>query len=158
VVRAAIEEREKLIVAARKSALRGNRLDYCFRVWAVFDKDDHDVHEALEMARLNSIDIAFSNPCFEIWPLLHYENYGAQNDRHTVQRRLSALMARYDHDQGGVIDFDEIKDSFPDAYERAARLNAARAAENCEGGCPSTTAGELVRKIIENGKFNFRAR
>lgn len=157
VVRTAIEEREKLLASARKLRGNGNTLGHCFRVWAVFDKDDFDVDEALALAVENRIDVAFSNPCFEVWPILHYFSYGSQDGRHAIQRRLKALMPSYDHEGGAIIDFDAIRESFPAAYERAALLNAARIEEQCPGGCPSTTVGELVQKIVENGKINFRS-
>lgn len=152
-VNAAIEERQKLLEAHRKNP---GGFDSCFRVWAVFDRDEHpNVPEALEAARLNSIDVAFSNPCFEVWPLLHLENYGAQNGRHEVQARLSELMPSYDHNNGAIVDFNGIKERFPIAHERANRHLIARQAEDDVLGCPCTTVGDLVLKIKQNGKGAF---
>jgi hypothetical protein len=56
-------------------------------VWCVFDIDDHPkVGEAKEMARDNNIKLAISNPCFELWLLLHFrENPGMQH-RHKRRR------------------------------------------------------------------------
>jgi len=43
-------------------------------IWAVFDRDQHaNLENAIEMARVNNISVAFSNICFEFWILLHYE-------------------------------------------------------------------------------------
>lgn len=153
VVRVAIEERERLLSERRKS---GDRLDSIFRVWAVFDRDEHpEVPEALHLAQQNKIDVAFSNPCFEIWPLLHLVDYGAQDGRHAVQSRLSAVMPGYDHAKGATVDFLAIRDLFPTAYDRAERLVEQRAQEGVPLGCPSTTVGELVKKITQNGKGAF---
>ena len=157
VVRTAIAEREMLLARVR-SRWGGVKPELCFRVWAIFDKDDHDVAEALALAKENGVDVAFSNPCFELWALLHLENYGAQDGRHDLQRRLRDFMPTYDHDHGAVVDFVQIASQFPVAFQRARALNQARVAEDCEGGCPSTTVGDLVLKIVENGKFNFRAK
>ncbi len=42
------------------------------RVWAVFDRDDHHQYdEAVGVCRANEIGVARSNPCFELWLVLH---------------------------------------------------------------------------------------
>jgi hypothetical protein len=149
-VRKAIEVREELLRRKRRSP---DSFTACFRVWAVFDRDEHPlVEESIALAIENKIDVAFSDPCFEVWPILHLQNYGAQDGRHEVQRRLSELMPTYEHDRGAIIDFVAIKDELQTAYDRAARLNEGRRNENCPYGCPSTTVGELVLKIKQNGK------
>jgi hypothetical protein len=155
VVEAAIEERETLLEERRRSK---DSFDV-FRVWAVFDQDAHPkVTDALALAKENKIDVAFSNPCFEVWPLLHLIDYGAQDGRHAVQARLKIEMPSYDHEKGAIIDFALIKDRFPTAYERARTHNANRVAEGVPLGCPSTTVGDLVKKIAENGKGAFARR
>lgn len=152
VVNAAIEERQRLVEQARKSK---DSFDV-FRVWAVFDRDDHPhVPEALELAEQNGVDVAFSNPCFELWPLLHLEDYGGVEGQHKVQDRLNAKMPSYHHDKSPVVNFDAIKDEFPEAYQRAQRLSRARRDDGDAFGCPTTTVGELVKKIIDNGRGAF---
>lgn len=152
VVNAAVEERKVLLERARKSA---DSFDV-FRVWAVFDRDEHpEVPEALELARVNKIDVAFSNPCFEIWPLLHLIDYGAVHGRHKVQSMLNEVMPSYHHDKSPVVDFDMIKDNFDRAYAKADYLNRSRSDDCDPFGCPMTTVGVLVKKIIENGKGAF---
>lgn len=152
VVNAAIEERKRLVERARKSK---DSFDI-FRVWAVFDRDDHpNVPQALTLARDNHIDVAFSNPCFELWPLLHLEDYGAVHNRHKVQSLLNEKMASYHHEKAPVVDFEMIKNEFPNAYARAERLNSDRAQAGEPYGCPTTTVGILVKKIIENGRGAF---
>lgn len=152
VVNAAIEERQRLLEQARRSR---DSFDV-FRVWAVFDRDAHPkVPEALTLAEQTGIDVAFSNPCFELWPLLHLEDYGGVEGRHQVQGRLNDRMASYHHDKSPVVDFDAIKHSFPDAYGRALRLNKGRRDDGDAFGCPTTTVGELVKKIIDNGRGAF---
>lgn len=153
VVKAAIAEREDLVARARRMNVtdRGS-----FRVWAIFDKDDYDVVEALDVARRNHIDVAFSNPCFELWPLLHLRDYGAQDGRHELQRLLRILMPKYDHANTAEIDFDLIRGSVTTAMRRAEVLEKARIDEGCPLGAPSTTAHLLVKKILENGNISAR--
>ncbi len=149
-VRKAIEIRENLLKKVRKSP---NSFSACFRVWAVFDRDAHPlVNESITLAKEHKIEIAFSDPCFEIWPILHLIDYGAQDHRHTLQKTLTGIMPKYEHDKGAIIDFGLIKENFQVAYDRAENLNAARLNEGCENGCPSTTVGDLVLKIKQNGK------
>lgn len=153
VVEAAIQERERLKRQAKKSK---DSYDV-FRVWAVFDRDEHpEVPEAIELAKKNSIDVGFSDPCFEIWPLLHFINYGKMEGRHKVQALLHGQMPSYHHEKNPKINFEEIKNNFDDAYSRSIALKKARIAEGDEFCCPSTTMGELVKKIIENGRGSFR--
>src|ERR1039457_414615 len=55
-------------------------------VWCVFDIDEHPfVPEAKQQTQANAINIAVSNPCFELWFLLHFQDQTAHIDRHKVQ-------------------------------------------------------------------------
>ena len=154
-VRLAIAEREKLLVKYRKYRDLSS-IHSCFKVWVIFDKDEHEVNEALALAAKHKIEVAFSNPCFELWPVLHLCQYGSQDGRHALQRLLSDCMPSYDHESDPRVDFDAIKDNFDIAYKRAVTLNRAREAEGCVGGCPSTTVGDLVLKIRQNGRVSER--
>ncbi|MDQ7759404.1 RloB family protein [Xanthomonas sontii] len=154
VVKAAVAEKEKLQLKARKAPL-ADRIP--FSVWAVFDRDEHDVEPAFALARTNKIGLAFSNPCFELWPLLHLnQEYGAQEGRHEVQRHLNLVMPGYHHTNNARVDFEMMKSHVGAAISRAAHLNISRENEGCPNGCPSTTVGNLVQKIIDNGRINFR--
>lgn len=154
-VNLAVAERERLLAKYRKNRDL-SLVNSCFKVWVIFDKDEHEVEEALALAAKHKIGVAFSNPCFELWPILHLREYGSQDGRHALQRLLSEHMPSYDHEGDPKVDFDAIKDKFDIAYERALHLNRSREAEGCIGGCPSTTVGELVLKIRQNGRVNER--
>ena len=63
--------------------------------WCVFDVEaptPHDrLHEAVQMARDNGINVAISNPCFELWLILHFadheswiDNDACRNLRHQL--------------------------------------------------------------------------
>ena len=69
------------LVKCAKSTLREikklEELEYD-QIWVVFDHDDHEtIKQAMDMAKGNDFNVAFSNPCFELWYLLHF-------DRHTA--------------------------------------------------------------------------
>ena len=44
-------------------------------IWVVFDKDDFEENysEAISVARQENISVAYSNECFELWLLLHFQ-------------------------------------------------------------------------------------
>lgn len=155
VVTAAIQEREKLLQKYRK--MTGMRSpETCFKVWALFDKDDYDVEPAFVLAKTNKIQVAFSNPCFELWPLLHLTDFGGQEDSQGLQRLLTGMMPTYHHATNPRVDFDQISELFPDALNRSRRLNGYWTDRDEELGRPSTTVGDLVLKIKQNGKYAER--
>ncbi|MFF4379564.1 RloB family protein [Kitasatospora sp. NPDC001547] len=44
--------------------------------WCVLDVDDFpDLERTAVEARRKNIEVAFSNPCFEVWLLLHFKDY-----------------------------------------------------------------------------------
>src|SRR5260221_4566447 len=48
------------------------------QVWAVFDCDDHpEIVRAIEQAVAAGVQIGYSNPCFELWALLHFQDHDA---------------------------------------------------------------------------------
>lgn len=56
-------------------------------VWCVFDRDAHNsVPQALNEARQGGIQVAFSDPCFELWLVLHAQPRSAPIDRHEANR------------------------------------------------------------------------
>lgn len=56
--------------------------------WAVFDVDSHpNLDEAIQLAERSGVLVALSNPCFEVWLHLHFNDQTAYIDRADVQRR-----------------------------------------------------------------------
>ncbi|MGW7338140.1 RloB family protein [Streptomyces sp. NPDC054808] len=46
------------------------------QVWCLFDRDQHeDIPTAFAKAKREKLHVAYSHPCFELWRLLHYQNY-----------------------------------------------------------------------------------
>lgn len=76
VVKQAVEERDRLQNEAE------THIDH---VWAVFDKDSLDetggnlerFNQSFILAKNESIEVAYSNECFELWLLLHYQDVAA---------------------------------------------------------------------------------
>ncbi|MFG2307511.1 RloB family protein [Streptomyces sp. NPDC048566] len=85
-VRAAIKHKER---AARSAADRHTPYD---EVWCVVDVEAPIAHpsldEAVKLAREAGISIALSNPCFELWLLLHLRGVSAYQTSASVQAAL----------------------------------------------------------------------
>jgi hypothetical protein len=53
--------------------MRDSNLGYD-QVWCVFDRDEHVYFdEAIKQALDNKLSLAVSNPCFELWILIHFQ-------------------------------------------------------------------------------------
>jgi RloB-like protein len=80
-VESAVAERKHLQREERRG--RGTGYD---EYWCVFDVDEHlGLNAALELASSNGVSIALSNPCIELWFVLHSADQTAHIDRHEVQ-------------------------------------------------------------------------
>ena len=63
------------------------------QVWAVFDRDQHpNFDETVRLCRENDVPVGRSNPCFEVWLILHLEDYGAQDNSREVKKRFNKLL------------------------------------------------------------------
>jgi hypothetical protein len=77
---------------AQHDAARGRGRAYD-EVWCMFDHDEHpNVPQALTLAANSGINVVMSNPCLELWFILHLEDQTAAIDRHTAQHRSSELL------------------------------------------------------------------
>jgi hypothetical protein len=71
----------------RRAAL--NSYETGDEVWAVFDRDEHErFDEAIKRCGEAGVFVARSNPCFEIWLILHFTDFHRPDDRHAVQKEL----------------------------------------------------------------------
>ncbi|MDE0240115.1 MAG: RloB family protein [bacterium] len=118
------------------------------QVWVVFDRDEHErFDEAVSMCETNGIGVARSNPCFEVWLILHAVDYDRQDDRHRVKDEFDRLASRHGLQLAGSAPFEKLMAAIEDAEERAEKLNRRRKEEGKPYGRPSTTVGELTRAI-----------
>src|SRR5258708_568543 len=78
----------KAVEEAKKRGITGTRRGQDWyakldQVWAVFDRDEHHHFErGVNICADNGISVARSNPCFEIWIILHFEKYHKPDGRH----------------------------------------------------------------------------
>lgn len=116
--------------------------------WAMFDRDDHGkFHEAVDMAKANDIRLAISIPCFELWAILHYEDWDKPSHRHDCQRRLAELCDAYERDSKRFDDIDAMQNNYVQAVARAQTLLRRRAEDRDPERNPSTTVHCLTEQI-----------
>ena len=116
----------------------------------MFDRDEHRrFDEAKNMAHGNGIQLAISNPCFELWGIYHYQECNAPLDRNECQRKLGESCPGYSNKKGKIFDDPEVIGKYyRDAVERAKDSLARREEEDCPEGNPSTTVHRLTEHIL----------
>ena len=88
-------------------------------IWCFFDRDDHpNIPEAIIQARDNNINIAFSDPNFELWLLLHFQDQTAFLTRQGAAKGCEDYMPNYQKDP----DLAMLCPRFEEAARRAALL------------------------------------
>ena len=115
------------------------------QVWCVFDVDAHpNLPEALQQAKANGIRIALSNPCFELWILLHFQDQRAHLERKAAAHACRKHLPRY---RKGVA-YDALKDRYAEALQRARDL-ADWQEKRGNGGANPSTGVYLLTEVLQ---------
>jgi hypothetical protein len=113
-------------------------------IWCVVDVDDFDIDEAANTARRAKVSLAVSNPCFELWLLLHHADCTAYCDGYEgVAARLKKHVHDYDKTR---LNFARYRNGVDDAVRRATALDPSGQEF---GRNPSTNVWQLVERIRE---------
>ena len=125
-------------------------------VWCVFDADHHKEEEfrkAELRALKNGIKICFSNPCFEIWYLLHFIYYGSKIEAKTIDSKLKRYVPNYKKNKDC---FSELLERRDDAIRNARKLKENHANYGTKllsrKSNPSTQVFELVKYLSRTVK------
>lgn len=133
------------VLARMEKHLKKERLKKSDEAWLVVDKDQW-THEQLSQLHqwsqhANIYGFALSNPKFEFWLLLHFDDGGGVSSSQICSQKLKRYLPDYDK----RIDIRKISDSMiTDAIRRAKQ----RDNPPCNDW-PRTT-GTTVYKLIEN--------
>jgi hypothetical protein len=140
-VETAVAEMERDARAARRG--RGDAYNH---YWCVFDTDIHPrIPEALELARRHNVQVALSNPCIELWFLLHFETQTAYLERDEAQHRAQALGCEKNLTPAAL---SALEDLHGEAVERSKALEARhRGNGSPPGSNPSSTVWRLIEVI-----------
>lgn len=103
--------------------------------WIVIDRDAErtgggghtleDFNNALQQAgqKRPKVSVAWSNPCFELWYLLHFRFQNTGTDRELIQKQLSAALGKKYCKSDPAL-FNLTIPKLPDALRNARRLHA----------------------------------
>ncbi|WP_349369853.1 RloB family protein [Salinarimonas sp.] len=135
-------------IAARRAA-RTDGFAGAHEIWAVFDRDDHPhIPELRRRAAENDVRVAFSEPCFEVWALLHFVDGAGPMTSPEAIERICAHQPSYRREKR--LDYDTLRPNHDAAVIRAERLRAARAQDG--GTNPYTDVDVLLDLIRKNGR------
>lgn len=126
-------------------------------VWCVCDKDNNppaDFNAAIEMAARKGVFCVYSNECFELWYLLHFQMLSAALPRHgagSYKEKLSTELVQlgkdvYRKNRDDMYDILLAKQS--DAIRNAKRIESYYAAAvSPSDRNPTTTVYSLVERL-----------
>jgi len=145
-VETAITMRDEAVRRAKRE--RDLNLAYD-EVWCVFDVDEHARLEAARtLARDGGIFLAVSNPCFELWLLLHFAGQSAHLERKRAGDLLKKHLPAYDKH----VRFEDLAPGYGDAVRRAEALDHRHTEMGAEGANPSTGMYRLTERIRQFGR------
>ena len=119
------------------------------QTWCVFDRDDVSAERfnaALQLARDEGIEVAYSNEAFELWYLLHFCYYNSGNPRQDYINKLDHYLG-HPYEKNSRTMYDELL-----PYQQTAIANATRLLAQYDPPCPeqdnpSTTVHLLVQEL-----------
>jgi hypothetical protein len=126
---------------------RGSGFD---EYWCIFDVDDHKtLDKALILAEAEGIQIALSNPCLELWFVLHTEDQTAFVHRSKIQKRSKALYGFEKKPTQDDLDF--LQRGYVAAMTRAQALDIRHEGNGSpQRSNPSTSVWALVEKLCDD--------
>jgi len=130
-------------------ALKSSTDTHYDQIWCVFDRDTFPVDRfnmALELARNNNIQVAYSNQAFELWYLLHFQYLNTAIGSEDYFDRLGKHLG-YEYQKNNETIFDEIIHLQDNAIRNAERLYAEYNPPNPAQDNPSTTVHLLIKEL-----------
>jgi len=121
-------------------------------VWCLFDIDgkpkERRVPEAIDTAGSKGIKLGISNPSFELWAVLHFDDCDGPCTQGEVARTLKSHCSGYKKE----LPYSLMRDGYETAVSRADRLLQRREDEADPEGNPSTGVHRLTEKIRQFGR------
>jgi len=124
--------------------------------WAVFDVEAPGAHaipharlnQAIERAERVGVRCAISNPCFELWLLLHFHQQTAYINNEAVRAKIRQCGCGYD---AKGFDFAKVWPHHQTALKNAAKLDTRQRSNGTAlaGRNPWTSVHELVAKLLD---------
>ena len=133
---------------SRRDAKREKDINLIFeQVWCVFDVDEHTrLTEAVNQARDCDINIAISNPSFELWILIHFKDQWRYLTRDDALEAVKDFIPEYDK----KVEYLKIQGKLRDAVGRAQTMEQRAISSGSRNGNPSTGMWKLVTTLCAN--------
>lgn len=112
-------------------------------LWCVVDTDEFDIAKAARLADELGVLLAVSNPCFELWLLLHFTDHqGRTASYKQLVPKLIRHVPGYDKCR---LDFAQYEAGVEDAARRGEKLDPTGRDHDRN---PSTGVWKLVRQVL----------
>lgn len=153
-----VEGKGRTTMVLVNEALKMRSLSTYSEVWVVFDRDDNnDFDEAIRFAENEGLNVAWSNECFELWLLLHFQSLNSAISRNDYYSKLSHHFQK-EKINNGIYD-KNIKEIFDVTYpciDRAIERSKDLIQEYKNNNIflpskmnPCTTVQSLVEELIK---------
>ncbi|MCP3936882.1 MAG: RloB domain-containing protein [Actinomycetia bacterium] len=121
-------------------------------IWCAFDTDEHlNIAQAIAEARDAEVKVARSNPCSELWLVLHVEDHNANVHRHDIQRRATDLGLTDGKSICGTEAEETLMANTQSAVDRAQHIDDRHGNDGSPAGeNPSSGMWRLVEAIEQN--------
>jgi RloB-like protein len=127
-----------------KDARRGRGEAYS-EYWCMFDVDEHpNLAQAIELAASSGISVSVTNPCVELWFLLHFQDQSAAIERHDAQKKASEYLNRGKTPSTTAL--AALISRYADARSRAQALERKH---DLDGSPPRSNPSSEVWRLIE---------
>lgn len=126
-------------------------------VWVVVDVDEfaHELVQIGPRCAQEGIELAISNPCFEVWLMLHTTTSPDSNGK-AVQRQAESAGMTTGSGAGKHPRTEKLAGLFEEAETRAKRLRDRHARDGSAfpHDAPSTNVDQLVRTIVDRAALS----
>ena len=121
--------------------------------WAVFDGDEHKLenpenwNNAIQRASGQGIRLAVSNPCFEFWYLLHFQEHRS----HLTRQKARELLRHHvpDYEKAARLYPNPLEPLTAEAIQRAKQIAVRMGGDGLSPHTnPGTGAWELVQLLL----------
>jgi hypothetical protein len=111
----------------------------------MFDRDEHpNFDRAIDLANRHGINLAISNPCIELWFILHFEDHAAFIKRQKAQDRSEALLGCSKALSESAL--SALAERYDQARRRAVKLDEKHEGD---GSSPGTNPSSGVWRLID---------
>jgi hypothetical protein len=121
--------------------------DCVFCVYDVDENSDSILNDTYQHACTKNIEIILSNPCFEIWFLLHFKEVISPLTRQEVYQELKKFVSDYEKNKQMIV---ILRGNQVSAIERAKKLNIIHSKSNISLMSGASNPSTQVFHVLEH--------